>query len=192
MINEKIKFRNAVLNDSKELSKLESNIFPIDKVNTNFYSEIRKENKKIFICTYENLIRRKKNIFSIFSKVEKKDKEQFITQEIIIGYVKIWKVLQESHIEQIGVIEKFRGQGIGEKLLLLSLRHCSENGINKMLLECRKSNTSAINLYKKYLFTVVSIRKNYYPMENKREDAVCFESTDISSRDYYNKYLDTK
>ena len=189
MINEKIKFRNAILSDAKHLSKIESNIFPLDKVNTNFQNEISKETKKVFICTYENIIKPKKNLIS-FIKLDKfKPKQEFNTEEIIIGYIKIWKVLEESHIEQIGVIEKFRGQGIGEKLLVLSLRYCWENNIKKILLECRKSNSSAIKLYKKYLFNIVSVRKNYYPLNNSREDAICFESVDISTDDYYKKFL---
>ncbi|KAA1292526.1 MAG: GNAT family N-acetyltransferase [SAR202 cluster bacterium] len=190
MANDKIKFRNALLSDSKQLSKIESNIFPLDKVNTNFQNEISKETKKVFICTYENIIKPKKNLIS-FIKLDKfKPKQEFNTEEIIIGYIKIWKVLEESHIEQIGVIEKFRGQGIGEKLLVLSLRYCWENSIKKILLECRKSNSSAIKLYKKYLFNIVSVRKNYYPLNNSREDAICFESVDISTDDYYKKFLE--
>tara|TARA_B000000441_G_C21669028_1_gene306138 strand:+ start:192 stop:767 length:576 start_codon:yes stop_codon:yes gene_type:complete len=190
MANHKIKFRNALLSDSKQLSKIESNIFPLDKVNTNFQNEISKETKKVFICTYENIVKPKKNLLS-FIKLDKfKPKQEFNTEEIIIGYIKIWKVLEESHIEQIGVIEKFRGQGIGEKLLVLSLRYCWENSIKKILLECRKSNSSAIKLYKKYLFNIVSVRKNYYPLNNSREDAICFESVDISTDDYYKKFLE--
>ena len=190
MANDKIKFRNALLSDSKQLSKIESNIFPLDKVNMNFQNEISKETKKVFICTYENIIKPKKNLIS-FIKLDKfKPKQEFNTEEIIIGYIKIWKVLEESHIEQIGVIEKFRGQGIGEKLLVLSLRYCWENSIKKILLECRKSNSSAIKLYKKYLFNIVSVRKNYYPLNNSREDAICFESVDISTDDYYKKFLE--
>ena len=189
MINEKIKFRNAILSDAKHLSKIESNIFPLDKVNTNFQNEISKETKKVFICTYENIVKPKKNLLSFIKPDKTKANQEFNTEEIIIGYIKIWKVLEESHIEQIGVIEKFRGQGIGEKLLVLSLRYCWENNIKKILLECRKSNSSAIKLYKKYLFNIVSVRKNYYPLNNSREDAVCFESVDISTDDYYKKFL---
>ncbi len=189
MINEKIKFRNAILSDAKHLSKIESNIFPLDKVNSNFQNEISKETKKVFICTYENIVKPKKNLLSFIKPDKSKANQEFNTEEIIIGYIKIWKVLEESHIEQIGVIEKFRGQGIGEKLLVLSLRYCWENNIKKILLECRKSNSSAIKLYKKYLFNIVSVRKNYYPLNNSREDAICFESVDISTDDYYKKFL---
>jgi len=173
------------------LSKLESNIFVLDKVNTNFYKEINKESKKIFICSYEN----EKNIH-IYSKIKnsilkKITNEKYIntTENKIIGYIKIWNIIEESHIEQIGVINNFRQQGIGEKLLLLSIKYCKDNGSKKILLECRKSNTSAIYLYKKYMFKITSVRKNYYPLKNTREDAICFESPDITTDFYYNKYL---
>jgi ribosomal-protein-alanine N-acetyltransferase len=187
----KTKYRNAIVSDSNELSKLESNIFVLDKVNTNFYKEINKESKKIFICSYEN----EKNIH-IYSKIKnsilkKITNEKYIntTENKIIGYIKIWNIIEESHIEQIGVINNFRQQGIGEKLLLLSIKYCKDNGSKKILLECRKSNTSAIYLYKKYMFKITSVRKNYYPLKNTREDAICFESPDITTDFYYNKYL---
>tara|TARA_B110000495_G_C23002159_1_gene591564 strand:+ start:138 stop:716 length:579 start_codon:yes stop_codon:yes gene_type:complete len=187
----KTKYRNAIISDSNELSKLESNIFVLDKVNTNFYKEINKESKKIFICSYEN----EKNIH-IYSKIKnsilkKITNKKYIntTENKIIGYIKIWNIIEESHIEQIGVINNFRQQGIGEKLLLLSIKYCKDNGSKKILLECRKSNTSAIYLYKKYMFKITSVRKNYYPLKNTREDAICFESPDITTDFYYNKYL---
>ena len=43
---------------------------------------------------------------------------------------------------QLGVLEKFQRQGIGEKLLRLSINHAIQLGSNKIILECRKSNIS--------------------------------------------------
>tara|TARA_B110000438_G_scaffold117904_1_gene115185 strand:- start:14731 stop:15297 length:567 start_codon:yes stop_codon:yes gene_type:complete len=186
MEKEKIKFRNALISDSNDLSNLESEIFPLDKVNTNFFKEINKENKKIFICSYKNL---KKEKFSFSSKIKQIILKKKNNENIIIGYIKIWNVMEESHIEQIAVLNNFRNQGIGEKLLLLSIKYCKDNGSKKILLECRRSNSSAIALYQKYLFKITSVRKNYYPFNNSREDALCFESSDITSEIYYNKFL---
>jgi hypothetical protein len=39
------------------------------------------------------------------------------------------------------------------------------------------------------MFKITSVRKNYYPLKNTREDAICFESPDITTDFYYNKYL---
>ena len=181
---EKIKFRNAISTDSKQLSDVESEIFFNDKVNTNFEVEIEKENKKIFVCTYENTLPVKKNFLKeIFSR---RNEKKFTQEEVIIGYVKVWKIMEDMHIEQIGVLENFQKKGIGEKLLKISIKHSIQLRVKKIILECRESNTTAINLYKKYLFNVTSIRKNYYPLDSGREDAICFESPDITNNEFYN------
>tara|TARA_B100001029_G_C14638424_1_gene223032 strand:- start:332 stop:481 length:150 start_codon:yes stop_codon:yes gene_type:complete len=43
-----------------------------------------------------------------------------------------------------------------------------------IFLETRTSNKSAINLYQKYDFHRVGIRKNYYKTINGKEDAIIF------------------
>ncbi|MBL06862.1 MAG: ribosomal-protein-alanine N-acetyltransferase [Chloroflexi bacterium] len=180
---EKIKFRNAISTDAKQLSEIESEIFFMDKVNTNFELEIEKENKKIFVCTYENTLPIKKNILKKF--FSKKNEKKFTQEEIIIGYIKLWDIMEDMHIEQIGVLENFQKKGIGEKLLKISINHSIQSGVKKIMLECRKSNIPAINLYKKYLFKITSIRKNYYPSNSGREDAICFESPIIKDNEFY-------
>jgi ribosomal-protein-alanine N-acetyltransferase len=44
------------------------------------------------------------------------------------------------------------------------------NGMQSMTLEVRSRNTSAINLYKKYGFTDIAVRKRYY--QNPEDDAI--------------------
>ena len=39
------------------------------------------------------------------------------------------------------------------------------------------------------MFKIISVRKNYYPLNKTREDAICFESPDITTDFYYNKFL---
>ena len=56
-----IKFRNALTSDSNQLSDMESTVFYLDKVNTNFERELDKENKKIFVCTFVNIITKPTN-----------------------------------------------------------------------------------------------------------------------------------
>ncbi len=188
------KYRDVVTDDAKELSKIESHIFTMDNLKTNFKKEIRKDSKKIFVCTIE---KRKKNqrtfytfiksFYNLFSKT-KNELGINIFDDFIIGYAKIWIILDEIHIEQIGVIDTYRKQGIGEQLFLLCVKYSIESGSKKILLECRNSNKAAINLYKKYLFKITSIRKNYYPYKNFREDAICFESPEIQ-KSFYKKLI---
>ena len=56
------KYRNVVSSDAKELSKIESHIFTMDNLKTNFKDEIRKESKKIFVCTIEKRKKIKENL----------------------------------------------------------------------------------------------------------------------------------
>ena len=132
-----------------------------------------------------------KNIYNLFSKIKNDLEINSDYDELIIGYAKVWTILDEIHIEQIGVIERYRKQGIGEQLFLLCVKYSIESGSKKMLLECRNSNIAAINLYKKYLFKITSIRKNYYPYKNFREDAIFFESPEIQ-KSFYKKLIYTK
>jgi len=170
----------------------------MDNLKTNFKDEIRKESKKIFVCTIEKRKKNQskfitfiKNIYSLFSKTKNDLEINSDYDELIIGYAKVWTILDEIHIEQIGVIDTYRKKGIGEQLFLLCVKYSIENGSKKMLLECRNSNIAAINLYKKYLFKITSIRKNYYPYKNFREDAICFESPEIQ-KSFYKKLIYTK
>ena len=191
----KLKYRNVLNNDAKELSKIESHIFTMDNLKTNFKDEIRKESKKIFVCTIEKRKKNQrkfntfiKNIYNLFSNTKNDLEININSDELIIGYAKIWIILDEIHIEQIGVIDAYRKQGIGEQLFLLCVKYSIESGSTKILLESRNSNIAAINLYKKYLFKIISIRKNYYPYKNFREDAICFESPEIQ-KSFYKKLI---
>ena len=190
-MKEEPKYRNVVSNDAKKLSKIESHIFTMDNLKTDF----KKESKKIFVCTIEKRKKNQrkfnsfiKNIYNLFSKTKNDVERNINSDELIIGYAKIWIILDEIHIEQIGVIDAYRKQGIGEQLFLLCVKYSIESGSTKILLECRNSNIAAINLYKKYLFKIISIRKNYYPYKNFREDAICFESPEIQ-KSFYKKLI---
>jgi len=194
-MKEEQKYRNVVSNDAKKLSKIESHIFKMDNLKTDFKKEIKKESKKIFVCTIEKRKKNQrkfnsfiKNIYNLFSKTKNDLEININSDELIIGYAKIWIILDEIHIEQIGVIDAYRKQGIGEQLFLLCVKYSIESGSTKILLECRNSNIAAINLYKKYLFKIISIRKNYYPYKNFREDAICFESPEIQ-KSFYKKLI---
>ena len=101
---------------------------------------------------------------------------------LIAGYVSVWNQQEEAHITEIAVREKFRGRGIGELLLIGSLRAAVEYGSKAMTLEARVSNFIAQRLYEKYLFKAVGTRKAYY--SDNREDAVIMTVDCIDSEDY--------
>ena len=101
---------------------------------------------------------------------------------VVAGYVSIWHQGDEAHIIEIAVQEKLRGRGIGELLLIGSLRVSLEYGSKIMSLEVRVSNFVAQRLYEKYGFKSVGIRKAYY--SDNREDAVIMNTNPIDSDDY--------
>lgn len=100
----------------------------------------------------------------------------------IAGYVSVWYQGDEAHIIEIAVREPLRGNGIGELLLIGSLREAREHGSRVMTLEARVSNFIAQRLYEKYSFQSVGIRKGYY--SDNREDAVIMTTTPIGTDEY--------
>ena len=67
---------------------------------------------------------------------------------------------EKAEINNIYVLNEYRSQGIGSKLLDYLVKKCKicEN----ITLEVRKDNINAIYLYKKYGFKEVAIREKYY------------------------------
>ena len=106
----------------------------------------------------------------------------------IAGYVSVWYQGDESHITEIAVKESLRGRGIGELLLIGSLKAAIEYGSKVMTLEARVSNFIAHRLYQKYKFDSVGIRKAYY--SDNREDAVIMTTSPIDTQEYHKLFAD--
>jgi len=100
----------------------------------------------------------------------------------IAGYVSVWYQGEEAHITEIAVKETLRGRGVGELLLIASLKASIEHGSKVMTLEARVSNFIAHRLYQKYSFKSVGVRKAYY--SDNREDAVIMTTSPIDTTEY--------
>lgn len=103
------------------------------------------------------------NLYSHYLVAETEAKE-------IIGYCGMWVVMDESHITNVAVAERMRGNKIGEGLMREAIRVVTEQGVVLMTLEVRVSNDVAKNLYHKLNFQDGGIRKNYY--SDTGEDAL--------------------
>lgn len=89
----------------------------------------------------------------------------YIVAEIngeIIGFGGFWLIIDEAHITNIGVLEKYRCCGIGQNILNEMISDASNKGCIGMTLEVRSNNQPAINFYIKNEFIKEGIRKNYY------------------------------
>ena len=87
----------------------------------------------------------------------------------IAGFAGAWIILDESHITNIAVAEKYRRQGIGGAVTQALLQYLSNLGAAYATLEVRESNLAAQLLYGKLGFVSVGRRKRYY--EDNGEDA---------------------
>ena len=90
------------------------------------------------------------------------DSETLIIEEnrLILGYFIYRKLSSDYHILNFGVSPLRQKEGIGG-ILLKDFLNDLEN-ISTVFLEVKKSNFSAINLYKKNGFKVRGERKKYY------------------------------
>lgn len=102
------------------------------------------------------------NIFK--SELNNPNSTYFVVKEndLIVGFSGILIVLDEADITNIVVKKDHRGKGISNLLLEKIIDFCIEKQINKINLEVNSANTVAINLYKKFGFKEVGLRKNYY------------------------------
>lgn len=91
----------------------------------------------------------------------------------LAGMIVVWFIVDEAHIGTIAVHPDFRRRGIGRALLDHTLEHARQTGILKVFLEVRRGNLPALELYKRYGFTVEGIRPRYY--HDTGEDALLME-----------------
>ncbi|MEH6939274.1 ribosomal protein S18-alanine N-acetyltransferase [Bacillus sp. JJ664] len=92
-----------------------------------------------------------------------------VDQEII-GYCGLWVIIDEGHITNIAILPEYRGNGLGEKLLIAVMDTARELGAETLTLEVRVSNDVAKGLYRKLGFQDGGIRKSYYT--DNYEDAL--------------------
>ena len=100
-------------------------------------------------------------------KAELKDNEyaRYLCLELngqVIGYMGLWFILDEGHITNIAITPNFRGQHWGEFLMRSVMDKMVEQGMERMTLEVRVSNSIAQSLYKRLGFATAGVRKGYY------------------------------
>jgi [ribosomal protein S18]-alanine N-acetyltransferase len=104
--------------------------------------------------------------------------------EYITGFVGLWMMVDEAHIINIAVRSSLQGKGIGELLLISSIDTATRLKAQVLTLEVRASNEIAQNLYSKYGFSKVGLRKGYYT--DNKEDALIM-TTDLIPSDEFRK-----
>lgn len=128
----------------EEVSCLEKMCFSVPWSKASLKEEIDNENAKFLVAVAEN--------------------------QKVLGYVGLNFILDEGYITNIAVFPQHRGNGIAKKLLETLVDFAKDKNLKFISLEVRKSNISAISLYKNLDFLAVGVRKNFYSYP--KEDAV--------------------
>ena len=110
--------------------------------------------------------------------------------EYIVGFSGFWIMVGEAHIIAIGVRNGYRQLGIGEGLLIASIRMAQTLDANIVTLEVRASNRIAQELYGKYGFQVVGRRLKYYSSDG--EDAIIMSTDNTASPSFQASFQQLK
>ena len=141
----------------------------IENSTPEFAENLAKLEKTVFTSAWDSdTIKNKINIGEFLYWIYEQDNE-------IVGYLAIQKTLNDLHILGIGVLENYRNQSIAKKLTKELISYFEISQFHKILLEVRKSNEVAINLYQSFGFIQYGVRKNYYV----NEDAKLFQREKI-------------
>lgn len=139
-----VRFRPMTLDDVERVSELEQLAFPTPWPAEAFFNELTINKHARYI-------------------VAEADGE-------VVAYCGMWMLLDEAHITNVAVHPRYRGKGIGERLLRQMMSRALAEGGKKMTLEVRPSNRIARRLYEKLGFSERGIRKKYY--SDNDEDAI--------------------
>ncbi len=110
---------------------------------------------------FQDCLRASNYICWVLESVEKK----------VLGYCIVSTGAGEAHIMNVCVDPESQGMGAGRKMMEYAIDYLRGKA-QTVFLEVRPSNRKAIQLYQNLGFNEIGIRKDYYPAENGREDAV--------------------
>ena len=106
----------------------------------------------------------------------------------LIGYSGFWLIGEEAHITTLAVHPELRRMHIGERLLIHDIEHALKVGANWLTLEVRVSNEKAQQLYFKYGFKSLGVRRNYY--QDNDEDALVLWTENIRTPEFKGQFLE--
>lgn len=96
---------------------------------------------------------------------------EFIEDDIVKGMMEYSVIYDRMELDNIIVKEEYRGNKIGNKLMSYLISIAISERVVNITLEVRLSNEVARNMYKKFGFREVALRKFYYG----DEDAILME-----------------
>jgi ribosomal-protein-alanine N-acetyltransferase len=100
----------------------------------------------------------------------------------IVGYAGLMMSLTDGHVTTIAVDPAWQRHGIGTRLLLALAKESIAREATALTLEVRLSNRGAQDLYQRFGFTAVGVRKGYYA--DTGEDALVMWAYNVQEPEY--------
>ena len=100
----------------------------------------------------------------------------------VVGYGGLMMTADDGHVTTIAVDPRWHRHQIGTRLLLVLAREAIARDARSLTLEVRLSNRGAQELYRRFAFGPVGVRKNYYAETN--EDALVMWAHEVDRAAY--------
>ena len=130
--------RTATLDDLPKILRIEQQVHSAPWVESHFQAELTKPYSHFLLLTDDD------------------------TDTEIAGYLVCWLMFDECQILNLAVDLPYRGLGFAKQLIRKSAQLANQKGIKKVVLEVRKSNLPAIQLYQGMQFVITHVRKGFY------------------------------
>jgi [ribosomal protein S18]-alanine N-acetyltransferase len=137
-------FRPATLDDLPRIMEIERKVHAFPWSMEHFQTELTKPYSHFLIITDDE------------------------TDTVVVAYIVCWAMFDECQILNIAVDFPYRGLGFAKQMIRKVISITQNQGIKKIVLDVRKSNMAAIQLYQGIGFVINHIRKKFYSNE---EDA---------------------
>jgi [ribosomal protein S18]-alanine N-acetyltransferase len=130
--------RPATDDDISHIISVEKQIQKVPWTEENFQAELQKPYSHVLVLTDDE------------------------TDLVLAGYVVFWIMLEECQILNIAIDFPFRGLGLAKFMLTRTIQIALQAGAKRAVLDVRKTNTPAIQLYQAFSFNITHVKKRYY------------------------------
>jgi len=119
------------------------------------------------------------------SEIAQRSSRRYVVATIgplVVGYCGLMIVEDDGHITNLAVDPAWHRRGVATVLLLDQARTAPSLGVRHLTLEVRASNVGAQELYRRFGFAPVGVRRGYYAETG--EDAIVMWARDVDAGPY--------
>ncbi len=138
MKTESFSLRPATTEDLSAILQIETQVYPNPWTEEHFRLELTKPYSHFLVFTDDE------------------------TDSIVAGYLVAWVMFDECQILNIATGLNYRGLGLAKQMIQKVVSIVAKKEIKKVVLDVRKSNAAAIQLYQQMNFNITHVRKEFY------------------------------